>query len=364
MQKSPGGQDSVNNERIIQTVNSVSRMSANSKYLVGKYQIDFPICVDNTQLKESVDNVLEFTKFLAKMNIPYLYIQAPNKLSPKEKNLPQYIKNKLNDIATQFLQLLEDKEVANFDLRQCFIDNNVNFEDKFFNTDVHWTPETAFEVTPVICELVSMITKMEFDNSFFDISNYNTKTHERMFRGVYGNMCSSVDLSDLSDFTIILPKFNTDFIFSCKNINYLKEGRAEEALLLPSQFSWDMVNPKNVYCTYNLVYGDYTVIKNKLAYNDKKILILNDSFCNTIASFLSHHFSELHFLELRPNMRGVQKYTKKELFQIIDDVKPDIVIQMYFPACIAEFSSLFDINPNTKIRYLSRRYHDISHRKQ
>lgn len=320
-------------------------MPGNRTYLLGCSHIDSPIIKDGLTLKYYADNVTQFNKYLATKNIPYLYIQAPNKLSPEEKNLPKYINNILNHIASEFLQYLETNSVANFDIRKSFISNGIDFADKFFKTDVHWTPETAFEITPTLCELINIITNIEFDNSFFDINNYNTKTHKRMFQGEYALLSGSVIFSDLSDFTIILPKFDTNFSFECKNINYYREGRAEESLLLESAFSWDMTNPKHVYSTYNLVHGEYTIIKNKLAYNDKKILLLSDSFSNPVASFLSHHFSELHFLEMRNNMNGVQNYHKKDLFNIIETVKPDIVIQMYTPACLTLFPNLFNINP-------------------
>lgn len=327
-------------------LNGVSRIVDNREYLVGNFQIDYPIESDGLRLRFFADNILEFRNYLSKKNIPYLYVQLPNKLSPEETNLPKYINNTQNHIATEFLQHLEERGVANFDMRQCFIENNLKFEEMFFKTDIHWTPETAFQVTPIICELIGMVTKTEFEQSFFDINNYNTKTHERMFHGVYGNRSQSYIFPGLSDFTIILPKFETNFIFECKNLNYRRIGRAEETLLLKSQFSWDRTPRfKNVYVTYNLAYGDYTIIKNTMAYNDKKILILNDSFSNALAGFLAHHFSELHFIELRPNMKGVQNYKKKELFEIIDKVNPDIVLQMYFPNSVTEYASFFDINP-------------------
>lgn len=311
--------------------NEVARFSENKDYLISNILFSHE---QQRTLEDMVSNVEGLNDYLSKLDIPFLYVQAPDKISPKEKSLNGGVSNAGNVLATDLVAGLTDKGVNVLDLRN----NTDYYNNAFFNTDAHWKSHTAFKATVDICDEISKLTKIEFDKDKLSLDNYNVTTYEKIFLGNYGKQ-TGILFCEPDDFDLIEPKFETDFNFDCDAINYHKSGTIRESMFFAKHFKWNYYE-FNPYAVYNLVGHKHSKITNNLAYNDKKVLFINDCCANPVASFVAPHFKETHFFDLRG------KLTKHDLASTINEVKPDIVIALYFPYFVLKSAETFDLNPN------------------
>lgn len=313
-----------------ESFNNVSRFSKDKNYLISNILFHHE---PQRTLEDMVDNVVGFNSYLSKMDIPFVYVQAPDKISPEEESLNGDVSNYGNVLSTKLVGSLKAQGVNTLDLR----DTTDYYNDAFFNTDAHWKSHTAFKANKIICEKIASLAGIEFNKDMLNLYNYNVTTYEKIFLGNYGKQ-TGVLFAEPDDFDLIEPKFDTDFNFDCDEINYHKSGSIRESMFFAKHFKWNYYE-FNPYAVYNLVGHKHTKITNNLAYNDKKVLFINDCCANPIASFIAPHFKETHFFDLRG------KLTKNDLFATIEEVKPDVVLALYFPYFVCKSAETFDLAP-------------------
>lgn len=292
---------------------------------------NFPLVIE-----DAVENISQFSNYLKNKDIPFLYMQLPCKISPIKTDLPKGTTNLSNDKSTELVNGLKQKGVNTLDYRQVMIENNIDFLENFFKTDPHWKIILSFEATKRLCEEIEQLIDMQLDLSKLDINNYDRINYPNIILGSQGKSVG-VSYAGVEDFEIILPKYDTEYTWSCINHGFTKHGNAKEALLYPIHLNWNY-NFANPYAVYSLIDSGYTVIENHKANSKQKILCLNDSFSNPMASFIAPHFSQSHFLDLRG--------TKKDLNKIIEDINPDIVVMLYTTFSYNIYPIMTQVNPN------------------
>ena len=52
------------------------------------------------------------------------------------------------------------------------------------------------------------------------------------------------------------------------------------------------------------------IVRNSAASSDKKLLLVRDSYSDSLAPFLCRHFAEIHLLDLRYYRTGVAQYAQ------------------------------------------------------
>lgn len=283
-----------------------------------------------------VHDVTQFYHYLQKKNIPFLYVQLPSKISPIDTDLPKDTICVRNQEASAFVEGLKKNKVPCYDYRQELIEDGVDFLSLFYRTDLHWTNQAAFDATEKICRQISKYIDMDFDTYFFDPSNYYRVLYQKIFLGAFSDF-TGILYGGLDDFTLLLPKFETLYQWEVPYKGYIKKGEAKVALTFPLHLDWHYykVNP---YVVNSLGSDGYTVIKNLKAKTNKKIFFIHDSFTMPISQFIAAHFAELHFFDLR------KKLVKKDLFSLIDQILPDIIVMEYF---VGEFyhKDITNVNP-------------------
>lgn len=321
----------------------VYRMFEDNEHLIDSLHIfgdKFVYNHPNLMLEDKIKSLGNFYKYLSTLNIPFLYFQAPNEISPSETKLPK--PNNNNKFVSELIKMISKLGIDYIDYRDILIKNN-NFLESFSKTDHHWKPKTAFDATKTILNKINQLTSIDFNNDMLDIKSYNITIYEKIFLGSYGKK-AGILFSPPEDFELIEPKFETDFEFIGKNIKYHKKGSIRESLFLPTHLNWDYYRC-NPYAVYNLSSSDHTIIKNNISYNDNTILFINDSFTNPIASFIAPHFKECHFLDLRGINPNRKQSKKQDLFDLIQTINFDIVVMAYSPLMVLGEKLAFDIDP-------------------
>lgn len=279
----------------------------------------------NKEMDGVIEKVTQFYQELKGQSIPFLYVQLPCKISPIESEIPVGRNNAKNETVTQIVNEMKEKGVPVLDYRQIMMERGVDYRQSFFKTDSHWKISTAFDATKEVCTTLAKITDLQFDFDKFNKKHYETILYPNILLGWRGKSTGLL-YSGLDDLELILPKYETDYTWSCKEKGYRVRGSAKESLLNIPQLDWDYY-ALNPYGVYSLMNGGHCMIENHKAKEERKIICINDSFANPMASFLAPHFSELHFVDIRG------KWNKNNVDALIEEVKPDVVVMLYFVHC-------------------------------
>lgn len=242
------------------------------------------------QVKEmAVESGAEPLLFLA----PQKYIEGE---SDFEKGIPYSDKTSILDDLVSFAK---ENDIRYTDTRE-YIDEIKKYtgKDIFYKTDHHWRVETGFYMYGVLLDKLQENWNQNLNAEFYkDLENYNIYEYNNSFLGSMGRE-TGVLYSGLDDFTLMYPKYETNFKRSSKFtvdgewIN--KEGTTYESLLSIYNLKYDgSVYSSDKYGTYldGINVEDY--ITNTLNPNGPRVLVICDSFMSVPSTFLASNCSQL-----------------------------------------------------------------------
>ncbi|MBQ9940622.1 MAG: hypothetical protein IJO74_03690 [Clostridia bacterium] len=271
--------------------------------------------------------VLEFSAFLNERDIPFVYIQAPNKKLEGYTVFPDGGENYANEDCDKLLEILKENNINTLDLRRSIIEDNLDRDSLFYNTDHHWTTKTAFWAYGEVTDYLNRIFGLDIDPDGFyrDLENYKVTSYPESYLGSLGRRVGSA-IAGYDDYDFISPDFETDYTVYDGIVsldNPMRQGDFREAIVKQSILdSTDKSANKHAsYFEYD--YGNL-IIKNNKVNNGIKILLIKDSFSLPFAAFLSTCVSEIHMIDLRDSASPAPtEYAEKFDF--------DCVMVMYNP---------------------------------
>ena len=253
----------------------------------------------------------------------FLYIQAPFKVDPYGDFAVNGRVDFTNQNCDDLLAQLNAKGIATMDLRQDLhrwaLDDHVSYHDYFFRTDHHWKPETALRAAKVVGDKLREYD-IPVDDSHYDLQAFDVEVLPDYFLGSQGKR-ATLSRTTPDDFSILHPKFPTEITLDIPEKNLHDSGDFELVYDKKQVEKCDYYN-LSPYAMYG--YGDMPVmdIENLLMPpTDKKVLIIRDSFCDTMAPMLSLGIRNLMTIDVRHFTGSVKNYIAVH--------KPDVVIVMY-----------------------------------
>lgn len=271
-----------------------------------------------------INDIIKFNEFLKDKNIPCLYIQAPHKIDKYNNELPRGIDNYANIVADDFLKGLDGK--VNFiDIREEMHKDQLDYEEYFFRTDHHWTPEGAFYAFTKVTNKLNNDYGFSINKKYLDSNNYDKKILEKWFLGSEGKRVGTL-YAGVDDISIISPKFETNFDFSIDSKNIHRKGKWLDTVVIDRSDEGRNYYNSNPYSMYMNGDEDLKIVKNHNSDNDKKILIVRDSFGCAFSPFLSLTCKELDEMDMR--------HYKGSLYDYVEKTKPDIVLFLFNPTGI------------------------------
>jgi len=261
----------------------------------------------------------DFADQLAELDIPYLFVMAPQKIQRGQDLLPVGMEENGNSTADAFLEELDRWDVSSFDLRPLFESNGI-YSGWFFNTDHHWKPEAAFFAWQNLAKLLDDRYGFVTSPTLTDPANWSTTVLDDYFLGSQGKRVGSL-YAGVDDFTIYTPKFKTELTYSSPDGGFERTGSFNQSVCFPERVAkkdWFNGNPYTYYSG-----GDYGLATMTNHKNPKgpKIVLLRESFSCALAPFLALSCSELTTIDLR--------YYQGDLMDTIESLEPDLVITMY-----------------------------------
>ena len=179
--------------------------------------------------------------------------------------------------------------------------------------------------------------RFDYNLEYADFDNYSVTHYPKLFLGSWGQKLGTYfSWLGRDDFDLIVPSFFTDFV----EIQPFKEERRH------GDFENSVLNlgegklQKNGFesSVYDVYGGNYRlqIIQNKTNKNEKKVLMIRDSFAQPVGSFFATQVKELHLCDVRNHAQYVGE--KLNLQEYIQKIHPDYVMVLYSGAYCKERS--------------------------
>lgn len=273
-------------------------------------------------------NIINFKNFLESKKIPLIYVQAPFKVNKFNNELPYGSPDNVNENANNLITKLKNNSIQVLDLRDIFNEWYLNYDDAFYNTDHHWTPEAALFGLRKTLEFINHSKYGIIRNiSKLDNSKFKYVTLKQSFLGSEGKRVGKV-LAGIDDFTYLVPKDN--HLLTCitfdKNLteNVRVEGAFEDAIM-NKKFLLDEDITSSRYSVY---FGDnYPCQEIINETGEGNILIIKDSFGLPYCAFASLVYKKVVTCDLRALNKG-------KLNEIVNNNIFDLVLILYNPKMI------------------------------
>ena len=225
-----------------------------------------------------------------------------------------------NQNGDNFMQGLRNNGIDVIDLRDDLINDNLNQHELFFVTDHHWLPSTARWAASHVEKYLSNQYGFNDASSLLDEKNWNEVVYPNWFLGSRGKKVTLARAKP-EDISLYYPKFPTNFELEIPSMNMIKDGDFS-ILYDMKKMKQDDIYEDNPYATYS--YGDRAIkyIRNKNTLDTHKVMILSDSFGDSMIPFLATGIKEICVIDLR--------HFDGSLRQLMSEYKPDDVIVLYF----------------------------------
>ena len=259
-----------------------------------------------------------------------IYLMPPDKYIKGYTEFPKGIPyNFANETADNFIKGIKDKGIDTIDFRDGLLDNGIPKEDLFFKTDHHWKIETSFwAYTKLVDELnYKYNLNLDEDGFYRNKDNYNFIKYKNSYAGSMARK-ASIYYSGVDDFTLIYPKFDTNFEFMSQTKDRIVnlQGRFEDSLVSTMPFNsqkspYDL--EKDMYSSYLTGNQGFTHIKNKNNPKGIKVLLIKDSFSLPLAAFLSNVCSDVYLVDPR--------YYDDDITDLTNKLNTDFVFVTFSP---------------------------------
>lgn len=287
-------------------------------------------------VNDIVKDTYNFKQSIENSNTKFVYIMPPDKFVKGYSSLSiQVPYNYNNETADNFLRQLDFYKINNIDLREDLLDSPIPHDKLFYNTDHHWTTNTAFWETKQIVKKLQEMYDINLDENdyYTNEDNYNFLEYKNAYLGSMGRK-TGMSYSGVDDFTLIYPKFKTSYTLYAKTkINEFSiNGRFEDALVSKYAFKdgrsyYEL--EADMYSSYLFGNRGIVHVTNEENKNGPKMLFVKDSFAVPVAAFMSTMCSDVYLIDPRYFEGNIQDYVNS-----IDDL--DFVFVSFSPEDLTE----------------------------
>lgn len=298
----------------------------NGIYVIGDsdYLTELPKEYSETIINQNVTVINEFNNYLDENEIPFLYVGIPRKSEILKNEIPNYLKSNKSGFGSFFDKISSD--IKYLDLSEGV--NGTRLEkENYFITDHHMNMAGAHHSYIRIIEYINKHIFSVGEPKRND-DDFNVVTYPNVFIGSEGRRAtkSAVNVSDAIE--LYYPKENLDMDMKLYN------NKKEEEIFQLNHVSTEGENYNNDYAVY--MGGDRNVvIENKESLTNKKVVIIGDSYDNSMISLFASHFKKTYHFDgrrFRAGLRGV-----------VSEINPDLVIMIYDSSRVSEKNSFIHL---------------------
>ena len=286
----------------------------------------------DNDMEYAAEEIIGLDRFVRDRGMEFMYVQLPCKAYTDELMPPGTHTYGYAD-ADELITSLNAGNVAVLDLREEIDAAGFSIPELFFNTDHHWKPSTALWAAGVTAaRLAGTVEGYVFDPEIYDQENYEKTEYKDWFLGSLGRRTGRF-FGGIEDFETLIPRFDTDFHLYTQSQTDGNE-REKDGPFADSLMALGYLDEKDLFSdmTYFTYMGNeyrLSTVTNRKAPNDRKILMLRDSFSCTLLPYLALSAGEITAIDMR-------YYSDLKLKEYIADNDFDAVIIAYNPSMFRE----------------------------
>ena len=282
------------------------------------------------EIQEIADSLEDFEKFLSDSDISFYYVNLGSKIDPDNKQLSP-VNTTLeftNENADNLLEALNERQINTVDMRLLMKEDGLDWYDSYYVTDHHWTNKTSMWAAGRLANILNQNEGFSIDHKYFDINNYNVTEYDDFWMGGQARAIKYIGCNNEA-FSVILPDFDTEFDVEIPTDDYHEQGSYDNVLFDAEHFA-DILSPDAEKHASNMAYScmrwnndPLGIIKNLNETNndDKKILIMTDSFSWYLATYLACDVGETDLIYPMGFDGSIRAFIREN--------KPDVVLLMY-----------------------------------
>lgn len=233
------------------------------------------------------NNVTAITEFGKNAGLPLVIMPVPSGSQEQPNNLPLFAPNQ-NQL--EEFKNIQSSAKAGTTVINLFDTLSADKGDYYFKTDHHWNIYGAFEGYKALANAVGV---QPLEKSDFDFKTVSSE--------FYGTLYSkAITLNPQAD----------DFILPiCKKQSTITQQTGKQTR---KGIYWEQyLTQKDKYATFLGGNHSVDVVKNADIQDNKKLLIIKDSYANSLVPFLAQNFSEIHIVDLRYYNQNIYEYIKE-----------------------------------------------------
>lgn len=275
--------------------------------------------VEKRDVTAQYEALKQLDEYCQDNNMDFLYVAAPYKISEYDDSEISGSVDFSNQNANELMRRLSEAGIDNYDIRQTIHDEGLDNHSLFYRTDHHWLTTTGMWGAQQILKYCNNTYGWSSDTTKLDLEQFDLETYPDFFLGSQGKKVT-LSRTTPDDFTLLYPKYDTLFHYVVYDNGIDDVGDYSICYNMNGLGNRDYYND-NPYGICN--YGDDPLleIENLLDAEDKKIVIIHDSFGDCLVSGLALGVKNVCSLDIRHFTGSVEKY--------INETKPDLVIVMY-----------------------------------
>lgn len=258
---------------------ALGKTSSNGVFLgADGYLIQASLSVTEVDVEERIGLIRAFHE--ATPGVRKHVMIAPTAASLLADKLPRYAPaGQEADILNQAQRLLapDDPDIRYVDAYASLYEKRQ--EAIYYKTDHHWTTKGAYYAYRALCERMGIVPQ---DETAFHI--------EQVTDDFYGSLYSKSGYRHVQPDSIVL--------YLPKREQRIKVTYTEEERITDSLYEWDNLNNKDQYTVF--LNGNHGMVEIAAQQpTGGKLLVVKDSYANSLIPFLTAHFAEIDVVDLR-----------------------------------------------------------------
>lgn len=243
---------------------------------------------EKEKVKNNASAISDFAETMQEIDIPTYFALVPNSIYINSDKLPENVEvpNQEDIINTVYSNI---KNTKNINVTSALKEENKT-KPIYFRTDHHMNSDGAYVVYREFCNTVNIQP--------VQIENFNKITVTNDFLGTFDSKAQLVNQTP-------------DEIFVYKNeINTNIEEAIYDKETTKSIFNEEFLTGKDKYSYFLNGNNSKAIIKTKVD-NNKKLLVIKDSYAHIMSQFLCENYSEVHFLDPRYTNFDYKEYVQE-----------------------------------------------------